>query len=76
MQAPTFSGSWKQLEVNTVFGKLAEGFLFFFFAPRGLFILFVSLVLLLVRVYHVLFEFHISTGTWRNRNTSREEQND
>lgn len=73
MQAPTFSGSWKQLEVNTAFGKLAEGF--FFFAPRGLFILFVSLVLL-VRVYHVLFEFHISTGTWRNRNTSREEQND
>lgn len=28
MQAPTFSGSWKQLEVNTAFGKLAEGFFF------------------------------------------------
>lgn len=29
-----------------------------------------------VRLYHVLSEFHISVGTWRNWNTAREEQND
>ena len=26
MQAPTFPSSWKQLQVNTAFGKLMEGF--------------------------------------------------
>lgn len=36
-----------RLEVNTAFGEASGGFFVFFFAPRGLFILFVSLVLLL-----------------------------
>lgn len=47
----------------------------FLFCPRGLFLLYLSLILL-VRLYPILFEFHISTGTWKKWNTAREEQND
>lgn len=71
MQAPTFPSSWKQLQVNTAFGKLMEGFFFFLLPEDYLFYLYHLYYWSGCTMFFLSFTFqqgHEETGTHPEKN--------